>query len=151
VKPLRKRVLQQLQRGQEWLERSRQEYEQDNPQDAEKNLELALAELRLALEKSKFWGWQEKKEKTPPARRRLFPGVAVGLVVFFVILAGVLSFGLHDSSVSEKVVGELEVNRQLTLPSRDTSPRILDEDDYFIPPESQREGDFRGWITPADF
>jgi len=152
LKPLRKRVLRQLERGENWLEKARKDYEKDQPREGEKKLELALGELRLAQEKSRFWGHQEKKPPRREAPRRL-PLVA-GLVCSFLLLALLIAFSLPDSNIPSHVAQELEVDRQLSLPSHygsGSEPRILDDkEDLFSSPGENPERDIEGLISPVD-
>ncbi len=148
MKPLRKRILARLKRGQNWLDQAREEFEQDRPRAGERKLELALAELRLAREKSEFWGWQQPRRK-----RKMFPLVAGLCCVFF--LAGVF-FLLNPGKPNypPEIAEGLKVERQLTLPieygSRRREPRILDNEDLNSIASYRLEREIESLIVPAD-
>jgi len=148
LKPLRKRILGRLQRGQNWLDQAREEFEQNRPRAGERKLELAMAELRLAREKSEFWGWQQPRRK-----RRMFPLVA-GLCCVFLLVGVFFVFYPGNPNYRPEIAESLEVERQLSLPieygSRRREPRILDNEDLNSIASYRLEREIEGLIVPAD-
>jgi len=148
VKPLRRRILARIKRGQTWLDQARNEFEQSRPRAGEKKLELAMAELRLARENSEFWGWQE-----PPRKRKLLPLVA-GLCFAFLLVGGLFLLTPGSSDYSPRVTEGIEVERNLSLPldyvSRRREPRILEDNQFNSFASFQLERDLEGLIVPTD-
>lgn len=148
MKPIRRRILARIKRGQTWLEQAKNEFEQNRPRAGEKKLELAMAELRLAREKSEFWGWQE-----PPRKRKVLPLVA-GLCCTLLLAGGIFLLNPGTSDYSPHVTERIEIERNLSLPldyvSKRREPRILEDNQFNSFASFQLERELEGLIVPTD-
>ncbi len=148
MKSLQRRILVRIQRGQNWLDQAKTEFEHNRPRAGERKLELALAELRLAREKSEFWGWQEPRQK-----KRILPLVA-GLCCAFLLVGGLFVFYTGNGDYPQQVTGEIAVERKLSLP-RDYAlqrrePRILEESQLNSFASYGLERELENLIIPTD-
>ncbi len=90
MEPLRNRVLTQVDRARRWLDEAQEAYEDGAAVRGDKNINLAAAELRIALEKSQFWQRQKEMDKKKKKSGGALPVVAM-LTVILMLGGGVFS------------------------------------------------------------
>gem|GEM_PF-1403057 len=149
MKPFRRRVLTRINRGQHWLKKAREEYDRDQPRAGARHLDLAIAELQLAREKSEFWGWQQKSP-----RKKVWPWVA-GFCCMFLLAGGMMAiFSGPDLDHNSRIVESFEVERQLVLPreyfSSGRPSRILEDPELQTTAAFHLHREIENLMVPAD-